>query len=369
MEELLIERASCGELEEIYGAMQRSFPQEELRDFADLSRVFAMPEYGVYHIVFGGERVGFTGIWQLEGFAFIEHIAISSASRGHGLGSLAIKELQRKFGRIVLEIEPPVDEITTRRFNFYSRLGFVMNDVPYLQPPYRAEDEPLPLRLMSYPAALTSPVSVIKEIYRVVYGRSGGLTSFLKVRKLAEGDDLAAVAHLIYKTDDYVFPFMFKGREKDAVPVFTAMIGRNTLYNAANITVAELAGKIVGIVVSLPAPITVSPSEMMDCFLLSGQVVDENFTQVYNEYYKPLENEPSGIYIANVCVDGAYRGMGIARLMLSQILRDDKTYNLETVKGNEAAFRLYSGLGFRVLNEYPGFTNVPCYRMRREKKE
>lgn len=189
----------------------------------------------------------------------------------------------------------------------------------------------------------------------------------IEVRKLRPDDDFVAVGRLIYFTDDYVFPYMFRCDADAAARAFALMVQKNTVYAAENITVAVADGKIVGIVVAKHTPVPVDPAPMIDSILQSGSVVDESFSRVYNEYYKLLADEPQGVYVANVCVDRAFRGMGVAKRMLQEVLRDDCDYNLETVKANSAAFALYAGLGFKVVCEYPGFTDVPCYRMTRAK--
>ncbi len=145
------------------------------------------------------------------------------------------------------------------------------------------------------------------------------------------------------------------------------MIRRDTIYNYGNITVALAAGKIVGIVVMKESPVKVSYDEMVRSFEAANVVHDERFERVFNEYWGLLQKEPEGFYIANVCVDPEVRHRGVARALLSFLLEDDKTYNLETVVANVNAFKLYQSLGFVVDYQYPGFTGVPCYRMHRMK--
>lgn len=187
-------------------------------------------------------------------------------------------------------------------------------------------------------------------------------------RPLALNDDLRQVARLIYYTDDYIFPFMFNGNLTAAEKVLANMIRRDTIYNYKNISVALSDDKIVGIVVSQRTPLNITPNEMCDCFIESGIILDERFAKVYNEYYKLLNDEPEGIYIANVCVDKLYRGLGVATKMLETLLKKDETYHLESVKANVNALRLYQKAGFEIDYEYPGFTGVPCYRMTRPKQ-
>lgn len=198
-------------------------------------------------------------------------------------------------------------------------------------------------------------------------GGVGGPADSAVFRKLSPRDDLERVGRLIYLTDDYVFPYVYDSPE-DGARVHAEMIRRDTIYNLDNVTVAETGGAIAGIVVMKEAPVAVSRDEMVRAFEAAGVVPDGRFDRVFREYWGPLENEPKGFYIANVCVDPAFRRRGLARGMLEFLLEDGKTYNLETVAANESAFKLYRSLGFAVECRYPGFTGVPCYRMRRTAK-
>lgn len=58
-------------------------------------------------------------------------------------------------GRVILEIDPPVDDISIRRLHFYERLGFVANPYQYIHPSFRKPFTPHRLVLMSYPGAIT----------------------------------------------------------------------------------------------------------------------------------------------------------------------------------------------------------------------
>ena len=58
-------------------------------------------------------------------------------------------------GRVILEIDPPEDDISIRRRHFYERLGFVANPYQYIHPSFRKPFTPHRLVLMSYPGAIT----------------------------------------------------------------------------------------------------------------------------------------------------------------------------------------------------------------------
>ncbi len=188
------------------------------------------------------------------------------------------------------------------------------------------------------------------------------------VRKLNAKDDFRRVAELIYYTDDYIFPYLYCNDVKKAAEVMSRMVAADTVYNYRNVTVALLDDKIIGIVIAVRKPFEVVLKNMADCFIDAGEIIDERFSKVFNEYYNLFDCTSPGIYIANVCVDKKYRGLGVAGKMLDAVLEDDEEYELETVKANESALRLYTSRGFEIEFEYPGFTAVPCYKMKREKR-
>ena len=60
--------------------------------------------------------------------------------------------IQNKFNnKVILEVELPYNETNRKRIYFYEQHGFSYNDFEYFQTPLNQGDEPLPLRIMSYP--------------------------------------------------------------------------------------------------------------------------------------------------------------------------------------------------------------------------
>ncbi len=171
---MILERAEKGDFEAIFGAMQASFPHEELRDARAALAVFDDPAYTVYHLVSDGVRVGFLTVWMLDGFAFGEHFVIYESYRNRGLGGIAIDAATARFGRMILEAEHPTTDIAARRLGFYRRHGFFVNPQPYLQPAYHEGEDDVPLALLSYPASLTDVEfdRAVTRIYANVYHRA-----------------------------------------------------------------------------------------------------------------------------------------------------------------------------------------------------
>ena len=71
------------------------------------------------------------------------------------------------------EVEPPIDEMTKKRVEFYEGLDFELLDYFYLQPPYSKDKNPIELKLMIYDKKLldNKPLEeIITKIYEFVYG-------------------------------------------------------------------------------------------------------------------------------------------------------------------------------------------------------
>ncbi|MGL5937467.1 MAG: GNAT family N-acetyltransferase [Phocaeicola sp.] len=145
--------------------MLQSFPKaerrgrEEQRIYTDNNNRFKC------NIVLNHSKpVGLVNYWELDGFNYIEHIAIDPTLRNGGYGKVVINKIKELSNGlpILLEVEKGVDEITHRRISFYKRLGFILHKYDYLQPAYREGGETVPLYLMSH-----GPINMEIEYERV----------------------------------------------------------------------------------------------------------------------------------------------------------------------------------------------------------
>lgn len=160
--------------EQLFGILEKSFPKNERRDMEGHFGEFSDPEFRSLILERGGKTAGFINYWELTDSVYVEHFAVSDELRGQGLGKALINKLRGLIGSapVVLEVEPAVTgEYAIRRIEFYKRLGFCENSHEYLQPPYRKEDKPLKLMIMSSPTPLSaSEFSAVRgDIYRIVY--------------------------------------------------------------------------------------------------------------------------------------------------------------------------------------------------------
>lgn len=138
------------EAHEIY---RQSFPVYEQRDAEGSARILSHPDFRYVVFLDGQDRLaGLRTAWHTPDFIYLEHFAVSPAIRGGGIGKFLLDELtEREPGKVILEIDPVQDEISTRRLHFYLRNGFIPNEnYNYIHPPYKAGDDPYPLLLMSH---------------------------------------------------------------------------------------------------------------------------------------------------------------------------------------------------------------------------
>lgn len=140
---------------EAWTIYRNSFPANEQWHEDDYARAFDDPNFEADGIWLGEQFVGILFHWKTADYYYVEHLAISPELRGQDMGSKALSAFCKQVGKVILEIDPPVDDISIRRRHFYERLGFVMNPYEYIHPSFHAPYKPHQLMLMSYPEAIT----------------------------------------------------------------------------------------------------------------------------------------------------------------------------------------------------------------------
>lgn len=151
-----------------------SFPVDERRPLPEHLQTLTDSRYTFTPLLDdGGSVVGLLGYWRFKAFTFLEHIAISSACRGSGLGTSTVKGLQESAPLpLILETElPEMNHQAPKRIRWYESLGFQSNQQEYVQPAYAKHQNPVPSRIMSYPHLLAAEdFEVIRQtLYSEVY--------------------------------------------------------------------------------------------------------------------------------------------------------------------------------------------------------
>ena len=134
---------------------RQSFPLHEQRTEAAQRARLGHPAYRFTLLEEGGRLLGILLYWEGPGFRYVEHFAVRPELRGGGAGSRALAAFTGQGVPVILEIDPPVDEISRRRRGFYLRCGFAENPYPHVHPPYRAGFQGHPLVVLSAPGPLS----------------------------------------------------------------------------------------------------------------------------------------------------------------------------------------------------------------------
>ena len=131
-----------------------SFPFHEQREAFSQARILCQSSYHFDVVIEEGKFIGEVLYWEIGDFLYIEHFCVLPSMRNKRYGQKILERLQTK--PLVLEIDPPVDEISRRRQGFYERCGFVENPYLHIHPPYHKDHSGHELVVMSSPKELSA---------------------------------------------------------------------------------------------------------------------------------------------------------------------------------------------------------------------
>jgi len=154
---------------------QEAFSGYEGRSRREQRRVMGHPLYRFSAVMQDDKVVGVLAWWELQGFCFVEHFAISSAHRSGGFGRRAMALLQAHADcPLVVDVAPfGADQPASRRVAFYRRLGFEYSGEPVELPAYEGRSVE-PSNLMAWKLELSGGgrERVLAAISRDIYGQS-----------------------------------------------------------------------------------------------------------------------------------------------------------------------------------------------------
>ena len=131
-----------------------SFPVFEQREPESQIEIMGHEEYR-FHLIYDEETwVGMILCWETEDFIYIEHFCTRPQLRNRGYGQRTLELLKEAKKTVILEIEPPVDEISVSRKAFYEAAGYKVNPYTHIPPRYRKEFEEHSFVVMSWPREL-----------------------------------------------------------------------------------------------------------------------------------------------------------------------------------------------------------------------
>ena len=160
------------DFDKMYQIMSQSFPPDEFRPYDEQKALLDNPLYSEYTLIDGDEMKAFIAVWNFDSFMYVEHFAVNPMHRNGGLGSQILSEIKSVFQKnVCLEVEPPENDVSRRRIEFYKRNGFYLNDYPYIQPAISKGKNPVPLMLMTTECGLNEKEldNIKYELYKRVY--------------------------------------------------------------------------------------------------------------------------------------------------------------------------------------------------------
>lgn len=166
-------REKAENFEDVYAILNKSFPEDERRSHDSQKALMQDDRYIILSERRGGNLIGFLAVWNFPEFVYLEHFAVDENFRNGGMGKEMLNEMITLFDKpVMLEVEPPETEITKRRIGFYKRNGFSLNEYDYVQLPYGEDRNPVPLKLMTYPRAVSeNEFEKIRDtVYREIFG-------------------------------------------------------------------------------------------------------------------------------------------------------------------------------------------------------
>lgn len=134
---------------------KNSFPFHEQRNLLSQREILNNEEYNFDLIYDETNLIGIILFWETQDFIYIEHFCISPEMRNRQYGQQALELMNQKGKTIILEIDPPVNEISKRRKNFYERVQYKSNEFEHIHPPYHEGYKGHSLVVMSYPNKLS----------------------------------------------------------------------------------------------------------------------------------------------------------------------------------------------------------------------
>lgn len=132
-----------------------SFPSEEKRTIKEQNIIVKNKKYNPIAFIKDENIVAILFFWSFTQHTFIEHFAVNPTLRGQSYGSKILEDFLSRHNNCILEIEPLSDHITKKRFDFYKKFDFVINEYKHFQIPFRQKSPKLELLLLSYKDKLT----------------------------------------------------------------------------------------------------------------------------------------------------------------------------------------------------------------------
>lgn len=184
----------------------------------------------------------------------------------------------------------------------------------------------------------------------------------MEFRKANSSDNLEEISELLYRTDQYIYPYWFGSLENCKKELSRLLLEDKFFFNINNLYVMRdiSNNRIVGVIC------VVDKSIDLDYDYGRLENVNERYRFTINNYIKSLIEEvkiSDFAYISNVCVHPDYRGKHIGSMMVKEVIKiyRNKCFDeimLDVLADNPNAIGLYQNLGFKKSSEiFDGFND------------
>ncbi|MCC8035612.1 MAG: GNAT family N-acetyltransferase [Rikenellaceae bacterium] len=139
--------------EQVWRLYNESFPEYGRRRVSSHTMACEDPDFHTYISIDNGNLLALLFYWTYGKTIYIEHVAVDPQMRGKNIGSKLLTSFARDNAdsTIMLEIDPPVDEISKRRLAFYERIGFKNTGRIFTHPSYSRNGQGHELLVLSFP--------------------------------------------------------------------------------------------------------------------------------------------------------------------------------------------------------------------------
>lgn len=179
------------------------------------------------------------------------------------------------------------------------------------------------------------------------------------IRRINPDDNHLEVAHLIYGTDPYIYPFWLHDVPDKIGSISRLIDVRGSVFYRDNIYVAVADDHIVGVMVYLHAGGDYSYDYNWE------RQNHSNFSYAYEKYFRPTiaqaqMSSADTAVILNVCIAFDQRGKGYGKQMFHQVaiaLCDNGFSRLlfDCLVENQTALKTYLGVGCEIVEKGYGF--------------
>lgn len=143
--------------EQVWRLYNESFLQYERRRISSHSLASEDADFHTYIAVDNGNLLALLFYWTFDNCIYIEHLAVDPLRRGRNIGATLLTNFFSQYParNIILEIDPPVDDISKRRLAFYEKLSFKNTGRIFTHSSYTRNGTGHQLLVLSYPELLS----------------------------------------------------------------------------------------------------------------------------------------------------------------------------------------------------------------------